>query len=304
MRGLLSIRDLDRPAIDLLLSRARGIATDLTALTGSVVGLFFYDDSLRTRVGFEVAAARLGARTFSVLGARHTAVMSEPESIDDAVRSVADWCDAICLRHRDATAAARLTGLVDCPIINCGNGIDEHPTQTLIDLLAIGEFAGRIDGVRIALIGDLSGMRAAHSLISGLGFYRGVHVRCVAPAGLEIPQRYVEHYLTGDNTIEHRDDVDLRDVDLVYVAGMPRHTKVPVSDTTRAAFWITDDRVEALGPDVRIMCPLPRVDEIQPEVDSMPNAGYFEQSGFGLPMRMAILEQVLRPQCQTTRSGS
>lgn len=295
MRDLLSIRQLDRPTVDALVARARVLGTEggASSLAGSVVGLFFYDDSLRTRVGFEVAAARLGARTVSVLGARYAAVMSQPESIHDAVRSVAPWCDAICLRHPEVEAVSAVAPLVECPVINCGNGDDEHPTQSLIDLLTIADLTGSIDGVTVALIGDLQGMRVAHSLMMGLGNYRRVHVRCISPAGLKLPQRYLEHYLTGENTVEHVNKLDLDDVDVVYVAGLPRHTSVPVSDTTRAAFWLTEDKVRTLDPTVPVLCPLPRVDEIQPEVDVLPNAAYFQQSALGLAMRMAILEHVL-----------
>jgi aspartate carbamoyltransferase catalytic subunit len=289
------MRGLGRPEIDALLTRARHLANEdaTLSLAGRVVGLFFYDDSLRTRVGFEVATIRLGGHAFSTLGARHTAVMSQPESVHDAVRSVASWCDAICLRHPDVEAASEVARLVECPVINCGNGGDEHPTQSLIDLMAIQETSGGIDGVRIALVGDLDGMRVAHSLMMALGNYRGVHVRCISPPGLGMPRQYTEHFLTRENTIEHLDRVELADIDVVYVAGLPRHTRVPVSDTTRTAFWITGDTVRTLGPTVRVLCPLPRIDEIQPEVDATPNAVYFQQSSLGLPVRMAILEHVV-----------
>lgn len=312
MRDLLTVRDLDRATIDKLLSRAREFAMGdgVGAAAGALVGLFFYDDSLRTRTGFEAAAARLGGRAFAVLGPRHTPVMSQPESVQDAVRSVAAYCDAICLRHPDAEVVAEVAALIDRPVINCGNGTDEHPTQALIDLYAISEFTGRLDGVRIALLGDLAGMRAAHSLASALGHYRDVHLRCVSPPGLELPARYADSYGAGGNSIEHLHQPALDGVDVVYVAGLPRRTTVPVSDATRTAFWITGEVVRALPPSVRILCPLPRVDEIQPEVDGTPNAGYFQQSAFGLPVRMAVLEHVLGDraplggQCHTTRSGS
>jgi len=295
MPNLLSMRDLGRAEIDALLARARQLAVTkaTSSLTGRVVGLLFYADSLRTRVGFEVAAIRLGGHPFSALGARHTMVMSQPESVHDAVRSVASWCDAICLRHPDTEAVSEVARLVECPVINGGNGGDEHPTQTLIDLMTIQELSGGIDGIRIAVVGDLDGMRVAHSLMIALGSYRGVHVRCVSPSGLEMPRQYTEQFLTDENTVEHVSQIELADIDVVYVAGLPKHTRVPVSDTTRTAFWITGDTVRALGPTVRVLCPLPRIDEIQPEVDATPNAAYFQQSALGLPVRMAILEHVV-----------
>ncbi len=302
MPSLLSIADFDRPTLDGVLARAARprTRTDLS-LSGATVGLMFYSDSLRTRTGYEAAAGRLGAATFAVLAPRHTPVMSQPESVEDAVRSVAGWCDVLCLRHPDADVVGRVAGLVDVPVVNCGNGTDEHPTQALIDLLAISEVRGQVDGVRIAMIGDLHGMRSAHSLIVALGRYDDVYVRCIAPAGLEMPARYVERFLASGNVTDQTCALDVRDVDVIYVAGLPRHTAAEVPDSVRESLWITPEVLSRLKPHVRVLCPLPRVDEIQPGVDALPQAGYFRQSALGLPMRMAVLEWVLDG---ATRRGS
>lgn len=289
MRGLMATHDLDRATIDRLLDRAdhfahRGYGQ---LLAGSVVGLLFYSDSLRTRVGFEVAAARLGARTFVVLGARHTPVMAAAESALDAVRSIAGWCDAICLRHPDATVPRAVAGLVDIPIINCGNGEDEHPTQALIDIYAMRCLRGSIDGVRVAIVGDLVGMRAAHSLVGLLSRYRDVFIRCIAPPGLAMPPQYLADLDVRD--VEESTDLKIDDVDFVYVAGLPRHTQADVSDEDRARLSITRDVLRQARPSMRVLCPLPRIDEIAADVDPTPAAAYFEQSRLGLWMRMAIL---------------
>ena len=295
MRGLIDTRQLDRRDIDRLLSAADRFADEGARgqLEGRVVGLFFYSDSLRTRVGFEVAAARLGARTFLVTAGRFTPVMSEPEAIDDAVRSIAGWCDAICVRHPEPDVVGALQSIVDISIINCGNGSDEHPAQALADLFAMHRLRGSIDGVRVAIVGDLDGMRCAHSLVSLLGRYRDVFVRCVAPPGLSMPARYLENLRAGTGRVERTERLLIDDVDFVYVAGLPRHTATEVSDAMRESLWITRQALASAPPHTRVLCPLPRIDEIARDVDDTVHAAYFEQSRLALPMRMAVLTAVM-----------
>lgn len=297
MPGLVSARELDRAKSDQLISRASRFLDEGGGplLAGSVIGLLFYSDSLRTRAGFEVAAANLSARTFVVSGARHTPVMSMAEPVQDAVRSIAGWCDAICVRHPDATLVGELAELIDVPIVNCGNGEDEHPTQALADVFAISRIRGSIDGLRLAVVGDLAGMRAVHSLMLLLGNYRDVFVRCVSPPGLQMPVQYLGGFASSTNTIEHSARARLDDVEVVYVAGLPRHTRVEVSDADRAHLSVTREALRRARPGVRVLCPLPRIDEIAQEVDATPEAFYFEQSRLALFMRMAILTELVRP---------
>jgi aspartate carbamoyltransferase catalytic subunit len=295
VRNLLSARDLDRVTLDRILAGAAdvGLGASGSPLDGRVIGLLFYTDSLRTRVGFEVAAAHLGARTVGVSGGRYTPVMSEPESVFDAVRSIAGWCDAICLRHPDPAAITALAAMVDVPLINCGNGTDEHPTQSLIDLFAISDQVGSIDNVRLAMVGDLDGMRSAHSLLIALGRYRDVFVRCISPPGLEMPEEYLAGFSANGNRVEHSHRAEYADVDVIYVAGLPRHAKVDVSQDSREALAITSDTLATLSAHTRILCPLPRIDEIRPDVDDTAHASYFRQSELGLAVRMAVLMEIL-----------
>lgn len=295
MRRLLSSLDLSRTDYDSLLASASVMAKAPTPQQryGSVVGLVFYSESIRTRVGFETAAARLGAASFLITQSRFTQVMSQPESVEDGMRSIAGWCDAIFFRHPDPTMAASLAHLVDVPVINCGNGSDEHPTQALIDLYAVTQLFGQIDDLRLAVIGDLREMRSAHSLVMALSRYRGIHIRCISPLGLELPEGYVAEYLKAGNTMEVVHEPDFDGVDAIYVAGLPRNPDVQITDATRDSLAITRKTLSRLNPDVRILCPLPRIDEIGRDVDETPNAVYFLQSKLGLDVRMAIIDAVL-----------
>lgn len=299
MPHLLSALDLGREAVDELFEIARGydLGVPCRRLTGKVVALAFFEPSLRTRVGFEVAAARLGAATADV-SRRHTEQMSAPESFTDTMKVVGAYCDLICLRHADTAAPARAAEVSEAPVVNCGNGVDEHPTQALIDLYAIDEIRGGIDGLRIALVGDLRRMRAAHSLIAMLGRYDAVHVRCIFPNGRDLPRELVARAEAsrGISRLEETADMLLEDIDIVYMAGLPANSpEGEVTAAVRRRYSIDRAIAGSLAPHVRILCPLPRVDEISADVDSMVAAGYFAQSALGLPMRMAILEHLLSP---------
>lgn len=295
MRGLLTTADLCRSRIERLLAKASKYQSGQgNRHPDAVVGLAFFEASLRTRVGFDVAAARLQARTSTVTEAKQTSSMAVPESLDDTIRSIAPWLNVLCLRHADAGAIRIAAALTDTPIVNCGNGDDEHPTQALIDLLTMQVLFGRIDGLRIALIGDLDAMRATHSLVLALASFEDVYLRCLSPPGLELPRRWAEPFCARGHRLEEYHELALDDVDVVYVAGLPAPTRIGVlTDAEQAAFRVTEAVADRLRDDARIMCALPRVDEISRGVDSRPQAAYFRQSKLGLPMRMAVLDDIL-----------
>jgi aspartate carbamoyltransferase catalytic subunit len=288
--GLLSAAELDRSRIEgLLASAAAYRAGEGRQHPDRLIGLIFFEDSLRTRVGFDAAAARIGARATTIHGAKQSETMWAPESLEDTVCSVARWYDALCIRHPDADALSRAARLSPVPVVNCGGGRREHPTQALVDLQAIVDAIGRVDGVRVACVGDLLGMRAAHSLALALSRFDDVLFRCITPPGLELPACY-----SSDLAIEHTSELRVGDVDIVYVAGLPAPTAVGVlSREQQAAYRITPEVVASLGRGARVLCPLPRVDEIDPAVDALPQAGYFRQSELALYVRMAVLDDAL-----------
>ncbi|MBE2318353.1 aspartate carbamoyltransferase [Solirubrobacter sp. CPCC 204708] len=285
MPGLLSAGELGRERLEALLAAAAGYRAGMGRRhPDAVVALAFYADSLRTRVGFDVAAARLGARTTTVHAERQGPAMWAPERLEDAVRSIGPWCDALCLRHPEASASRRAAAVSAAPVINCGNGDDEHPTQAVVDLFALQTLTGRLDGLRVAVVGDLHAMRSAHSLVLALAAFEDVFVRAIAPAGLELPAAYA-----GEVRLEATTELRVDDVDVIYVAGLPAETRTGVlSREQQARYRITPEVAHAT-----VLCPLPRVDEIDPAVDALPQAAYFEQSALGLYARMAVLDAVL-----------
>ena len=283
--------------IDALLATADDLASGAKPprLEDSVIALAFFEPSLRTRIGFAVAALRLGAATVTVEEPRHTPAMSAPESLQDTIRVLQDYCDAVCVRHPDVTVLRNGNLGVDTPLINCGSGLGEHPTQALIDLFSVQRIRGAIDGLRIGIIGDLKNMRVAHSLLVTLANFLEVSVRCISPSSLAMPRDLVAHFRENSTgTIKEFTALDLNDLDIVYVAGFPpRAGSSNVDSDLRAEFMLTPERVLRLEEDVRVLCPLPRIDEVAPEVDTLAAAAYFQQSALGLPMRMAILQYAL-----------
>jgi aspartate carbamoyltransferase catalytic subunit len=291
MSHLLKVADLARTDVDALLDQALALASSPAAAptpTGKLIVLAFFQDSVRTRVGFTAAAARLGVATTVVAGVRYGPTMSGGESLPDTARTLGAYCDAILLRHPDSDAPSIAAELAGVPVINCGNGHDEHPTQALIDLLAIRDARGTIDGTRIGIAGDLRHMRAVHSLLHALALYDDVHVRLISPPELKAPPETLPPGAVETGAL------DLEELDIVYMAGFAPRTPVgDFDDQTRSRFALTTERARRLDPAVRILCPMPRIDEIEPGVDALPQAHYFRQSALGLPMRMAVLQRVL-----------
>lgn len=340
MPGLLRAAELDRAEIERLIAAARrlsgGDAAESLATAkpyagrpSKVLALLFAEDSLRTRVRFEAAAARLGVATTSVSAAKQSAQMAVPESLEDTIRCLDACCDAICLRHPDPDAPEVAAGVATSPVINCGNGCEEHPPQALVDLLTIDCLRGGIDGTRIAMVGDLRHMRCAHSLLAMLSRFEGVHVRCISPTRLAMPDRFAAGFeraagesskATGRpaaaaarptaadpparpaSTILFADELDLDGVEVIYVAGLPSTKENGVTRSEQRRLRIDRALLQGLDPAVKVLCPLPRVDEISPEVDEMPQAAYFRQNALGLPMKTALLRWALDGRCEPAPS--
>lgn len=258
-----------------------------------IVALLFFEASTRTRVGFETATYRLGGQAVVVNEAKYHDRMSGAESLEDTVRCIQAYSDVLCLRHPDDGALVRLMPILNKPVVNCGNGFDEHPTQALIDLMTIHNSLGRLDNLTVALVGDLRYARAAHSLVLGLSRFDGVMVKAASPRQLRLPDRYRLPYEGSGNRYLEREDMDLSDVDVVYVTGFPpRLPAGEFSQAVRDRYKITAQTARLLRPEAIILCPLPRIDEIDTDVDALPQARYFQQSENGLAMRMAVLSRL------------
>ncbi|HEX8001340.1 MAG TPA: hypothetical protein VF519_01445 [Mycobacteriales bacterium] len=294
MRHLTSVLDLSRADIESVLATARAIGGGDVPAARGVAGVLFFESSTRTRAGFEAAAARLGVGTFVLNETRDADRMSNPESLEDTIRVVSAYADVLCVRHPDVDAFDHALREARCAVVNCGNGSDEHPTQALADLFAIEAARGRIDGLTVAVVGDLVSMRSAHSLLLALSLFDDVTARLVSPPALQMPDRYVAPAIAAGHCIESTDTLVVDDVDIVYVAGFPPHSpRGSFTAKQRRAFAIDDALARKLPPHARILCPLPRIDEIDRSVDALPVAGYFAQSDAALLVRMAVLERAL-----------
>jgi aspartate carbamoyltransferase catalytic subunit len=292
---LLSIADLGRAGILAVFDRAEELRLQPLRggiFPGRILGLVFFQPSTRTRVGFHAAMARLGGTAIEVTETKAQPGMSQPESLVDTIRSISGWCDALVLRHHSSEELQAAAEASDAPVINGGSGCEHHPTQALLDLFAIRRRFGRLEDLRIGIAGDLGSSRAARSLVEALAHFSPRELRLMAPLGRELPGSVLAG-LDGAR-IDVRHDLAVEDLDILYMAGLPEGVgDGRLDEVIRGRFRLTRARAEALDPGALVLDPLPRIDEIEPEVDALPAAGYFAQSREALFVRCAVLERVL-----------
>lgn len=290
---LISIGDFDRDEIDKMLDHARQVDEgkyDKNTLHGKILATLFFEPSTRTRMSFESAMARLGGTSLSV-GSVEACSIAKGETLADTVRVVSGYADAIVIRHPKEGAARLAAEFATVPVINAGDGAGQHPSQTLLDLYTIRQ-SMPIDNIDVALVGDLRYGRTAHSLASALSLY-DARLHTLSPKGLELPATLAAELSDkGMEIIEHGDLNDvIRDVDVLYVTRIQRE-RFPDSASyfnVASNYRITPELLMGARNHLIILHPLPRVDEIDPRVDELPFARYFEQSRNGVPIRMAML---------------
>jgi aspartate carbamoyltransferase catalytic subunit len=296
---LLTSKQLSRADIEGVLDRAGELAADPEAVrerhAGTLLALCFFEPSTRTKMSFEAAIKRLGGDTVD-MGAVESSSVKKGESLADTVRVVEGYADAIVLRHPSQGAAKMAGEFLDVPLINAGDGAGHHPTQTLLDLYTMRENAA-LDGLNIGVMGDLKYGRTVHSLAHALTNF-DAEMHFVSPESLRLP-RGVRYDLddAGADVTEHRTlEGILGDLDVLYVTRIQRE-RFPDEEEYRAVageYRIDADTLAAADPDLTVMHPLPRVDEIAPDVDETEHAQYFEQAHNGVPVRMALLDAMLQ----------
>ncbi|MCP4546718.1 MAG: hypothetical protein GY835_09675 [bacterium] len=301
-RHLLSLANLDAVDLTRILDRASVFASGDEIhgpASPAVVGLLFFQPSTRTRVGFAVAAARLGGTSVEAHETKYQPGMLEAESLEDTVRAVGAYCDLLVIRHGSIDALETALQVAPVPVVCGGGGQRFHPTQALIDLYAIRKHLGRPDALRIGIAGDLRTSRSAHSFLRALAWYCPAEVRLMAPAGRG-PDDSVLEELPASVSRSRRDHLDATDLDVLYMAGAPPGTGAErLSDATLADFFLSPERLTGLSANGIVLCALPRTGDIDPRVDADPRAVYFEQSADGLFVRMAVLEHFLSPAVNT-----
>ncbi|MBI4416702.1 MAG: aspartate carbamoyltransferase [Euryarchaeota archaeon] len=300
-RDVLSIADFSRKDIDLILKAAkkmvpaaRGDKPNRT-LEGRILATLFFEPSTRTRLSFESAMKRLGGTVIGFAEPMGTSV-AKGETLADTIRMVESYGDIIVLRHPQEGAARLAAEFTERPVINAGDGAGQHPTQTLLDLYTIWDERASIDGTKIAVVGDLKYGRTVHSLTYALCNF-DVELMFVAPPGLQMPNEVVEHVKGLGLPLTVTGDLGkvVSEVDVLYVT---RIQKERFPDPQEYAKVAGSYRVDlALLKEARkglvVMHPLPRMDEIAPEVDETPHARYFQQAFNGVPVRMALLSLIL-----------
>ncbi len=297
-RDVISIRDFAREEIDYILEMAGALEPVAKAgsdmLRGKVLATLFFEPSTRTRLSFETAMQKLGG---SVIGFAEPQVASikKGENLADTVRVVENYADVLVLRHPLEGAARLAAEFVNVPVVNAGSGAEEHPTQALLDLYTISKEKGRIDGLNIALIGDLRYGRTVHSLAYGLSLY-DVKLHLVSPELLRMRREVLDTIKEKIDVVERREiDKILPEVDVLYVTRIQKERFPDPAEyaKVKGAYQIDLGTLKKAKENLIIMHPLPRVDEIAPEVDATPYARYFQQVGNGVVMRMALLALIL-----------
>lgn len=301
LRHVLESQQFSRQLLDDLFERADDMRADphraAGRLQGRVMAALFYEPSTRTRLSFESAMLRLGGRTMGTDNAREFSSAAKGETLEDTIRIVAGYADVIVLRHHEEGAARRAAAVSDVPVINAGDGKGQHPTQSLLDLYTIKDELGRIDGVRVAMVGDLFNGRTARSLAYLLSKYRDVEVWFVAPPQVamqdDIKQHLDEHGVRWHET-EDLDSV-LPQVDVVYQTRIQKERFDDEASyrAVKGIYVIDTASMARLRSEAIVMHPLPRLDEIDPAVDADRRAAYFRQARNGVQVRMALLDAVL-----------
>ena len=303
-RSVVTLDDLSTDHIRLLLAKAQYIDEDMKRVAhtcdGRILATLFYEPSTRTRLSFETAMLRLGGRVIGFAGAQSTSA-TKGETISDTVRVVSNFADIIAIRHPKegaALVASRAASHAGVPVINGGDGGHMHPTQTLADLSTIQARFGRITDLVVGLCGDLMFGRTVHSLIEALCRFGNVHFVLISPDELKTP-RYVIDRIEASRTCDYEEVHDLQDVigklDVLYMTRVQQERFFNEDDYLRLrdTYILDPAKMKLAKPDMAVLHPLPRVNEISFDVDADPRAAYFEQVRRGMLMRMALESSLL-----------
>ncbi|MGV9103297.1 MAG: aspartate carbamoyltransferase [Candidatus Thorarchaeota archaeon] len=297
---LISIHDLSREDIDMILNRAAEMEDEAIErskrLEKKIMACLFFEPSTRTRLSFESAMLRLGGSILGFADIGVTSAGGKGENLADTIRTVEQYADLIVIRHPLDGSARLAAEFSSIPIVNAGSGSEEHPTQALLDLYSIKKMKGSIDGCSISLCGDLKYGRTVHSLGIALSYYN-VQITLAAPPILKMKPIVIRELDKAGIEVKQVENIEdaVKDVDVCYMTRIQkeRFPDIREYDKVKGKFRITMDEVSMMKDDAIILHPLPRVDEIDSEVDSAPQARYFDQVYSGVVTRMAILELIL-----------
>ncbi|MEZ0290654.1 MAG: aspartate carbamoyltransferase [Sulfolobales archaeon] len=299
-RDVISILDFTREDLETLFDVAefylKNIDRKHRVLEGKIIALAFFEPSTRTRLSFETAAKRLGADVIGFSSAEGTSV-EKGENLADTVKMLEAYSDLIVIRHRFEGAARFAAEISEDPVINGGDGKQHHPTQAMIDLFTIKKLFGCIDGLKYAVVGDLKYGRAATSFIYALTLYKPSKIYLVSPPLLRAREEVLEILRDRSVNYEIRERIDevIHDVDVVYMTRIQRERFPDPSEyeKVRGSYRLTLETLAKARSTLKILHPLPKVDEIDHAVDKSVFAAYYYQAYLGVPVRMALLSLIL-----------
>ena len=296
-KNLISIQDFSKDEILHILDVAKEFEKDREQnfLAGKVVACLFFEPSTRTRLSFEAAVNRLGARVIGFPDNKNTS-QSKGETLEDTIRIVSGYADMIVMRHPMEGAAAIAASVAGIPVVNAGDGANQHPTQTLLDLFAIRETQGRLEGLTVNMVGDLKYGRTVHSMSEAMSDF-DPHFIFTAPEELKMPRKYLDFLdakgIPYEQTESLEDHID--DCDILYMTRVQQE-RFPTREDYERVKDVYELRASMLGnarPNMKILHPLPRITEIHTDVDTTPYAYYFQQARGGMYVRMAVIAYLL-----------
>jgi aspartate carbamoyltransferase len=263
-------------------------------LKGKLLATLFYEPSTRTRLSFEAAVQRLGGGVIS-MGSVESSSVAKGETLVDTIRTVSQYADGIVLRHPRIGSALEAADATLVPVINAGDGAGQHPTQALLDIYTIRKELGTLNNLTVSLVGDLKHGRTVHALVELLSLFKA-RLQFVSPALLRMPEE-ISGRLRGKGIEVHETEDMLEAAKASHLIYMTRIQKERFADPSeyekvKGSFIVNQKFLDQLGKEITILHPLPRVDEIHPEVDDFPGAAYFRQMRNGVFVRMALLAMI------------
>lgn len=298
-RNILAIADFTKEDLLKIIEVAGKIDEDrekyFGILKGKVLATLFFEPSTRTRMSFQSAMQRMGG---SIIGFSEvsTSSMKKGESLPDTIKIVSGYCDVIAMRHPEAGSVAKAALDATVPIINAGDGPNEHPTQTMLDLYTIKKEKGKLDNLKVGFVGDLKYGRTVHSLVTALQHFNP-EFYFISPVSIKMPDKYLK--TLDEEGVKYHEVEELfsvsNELDVLYVTRIQKERFVDPKEyaSVKGVYKLDKSLAKHISNDLKILHPLPRVDEIDTELDELPQSIYFSQARNGIPVRMALLGLVL-----------
>lgn len=296
-KHIVSIADLTRSELELIVETAKQLKAtprpDL--LKNKVIASCFFEASTRTRLSFETAVQRLGGSVIGFADGNNTSLGQKGETLADSVKIISSYSDAFFMRHPQEGAARLASEYSNVPVINGGDGANQHPTQTLLDLYSIYETQGSLEGLKVAFVGDLKYGRTVHSLTQALSLF-GCEFCFIAPPALAMPDYFIDELTEKGVKFSLHENIEsiIDELDILYMTRVQRERfDATEYQYIRSGFILSAPMLAKAKANLKVLHPLPRVDEIDIAVDNTPHAYYFEQAENGVYARQALLALVL-----------